>query len=167
MKKREIERRLREDGYSAQALAEALLREARSLPGRAAQRLNGEDRARSRALLNLLEELAITALAAAPAANDPADEAWLLRTLGEELRAARRRIAALVDSLLGEGKTTLEGGRVRDEAYRVAHEMVNHAMDARQPLDFAMFCKFPEDMRDEEIEHFRKSRPWRRVLEGR
>lgn len=166
MNRGEIERRLRDQAFSAPALAGELLRQARSLPARAAQRLNGEDRARARALLNLLEELAIPTLAATPAATDPADEAWILRVLADELLAARKRIAGFLDPLLAEAKSLPEGGRLRDAAYRVAHQMVNLAMDARQPLDFALFQKFPEDMRDEEIEQFRASRPWKRILGG-
>lgn len=167
MKKGEIERRLREEGFSAPAVAEELLREARSLPARAAQRLNGEEGARARALLNVLEELSLPALAAAPAATSPADEAWILRTLGDELRLARRRVAEFLEPLLAEPKQAPAGTRICDEAYRLAHEIANHAMDARQPLDFALFLRFPEDMRDEEISQFRGSRPWKRILGGR
>ena len=95
---------------------------------------NESERQKARAVLNDLEEQALPVLAGARGLR-PADEAWRLRMLAEELGEWRRKAARVIDGQLGNREVVPRAGRrvgerkaperrVCDEAYAAVVELL-------------------------------------------
>jgi hypothetical protein len=130
------------------------------------------DQRKARGVLNDLDELVLPWLIEAKALR-PADEAWRLRTLAEEVGELRRRAAQTIDRQLNNpaplprdpravSEEVEPVRRVCDEAYRSMLELLQGP--ANVDRDMRLFLQLPVPRRDTTIRTLRQSGAWRALL---
>lgn len=153
--------------FSAETLAQEIVADSRSAGEMIIAHLDDEDPRRARMLLSGLGEHALAALSQSAPARTPQNEGWIIATLTDEMRAFRAKIAQLIEPMLTlkESSNLTIGVRVCDEAYEMAHRLTN-STSKRQELPAVQIKEISEEQRDELIRELRRSRAWRRILEG-
>lgn len=130
------------------------------------------DQRKARGVLNDLDELVLPWLTEATSLR-PADEAWRLRTLSEEIVQWRRRAAQTIDRQLDNREPLPRDPRaiseepeplrrVCDEAYRAMLELLQGSAAADRVM--RMHWQLTEPRRDTAIRTQRQTPAWRALL---
>jgi hypothetical protein len=163
----------------AQELGKQLLRDMRQTALEVAVLLNVPDAAvvaNARAVLNEMEEAALTPLLQEQRELTAGDDAWRLTMVVETTLELRKAAARLIESRLGDTRAAPQASgrvpeepeppsRVCDDAYLLMQRLLASRSESQMALESRRFLRLTEARRNMEIRAARQVPGWRRLVE--